>query len=142
MSGRQKIIWKNSGSEVQEYEQFSRRRFFEQVVTGQLSVGEIYEKAGTLGIAIEAQCYNLILYSVQGRSDLSGFSGENADPAVQIRDALERGFFSGAPEYLMFRWNLMTYAVLLKGEREKMDTLLGSTALIRSGHRPSRMRGR
>ena len=110
-------------SEVQEYEQFSRRRFFEQVVTGQLSVGEIYEKAGTLGIAIEAQCYNLILYSVQERSDLSGFSGENADPAVQIRDALTR-FFSGAPEYLMFRWNLMTYAVLLKGEREKMDTLL------------------
>ena len=53
-------------SEVQEYEQFSRRRFFEQVVTGQLSVGEIYEKAGTLGIAIEAQCYNLILH---GKND-------------------------------------------------------------------------
>ena len=49
-------------------------------MTEQLSVGEIYEKAGTLGIAIEAQCYNLILYSVQGRSDLSGFSGK-----MQIR---------------------------------------------------------
>ena len=110
-------------SEVQEYEQFSRRRFFEQIVTGQLSVGEIYERAGTLGIAIEAQYYNLILYSVQGQSDQAFFSKENTDPAVQVRDTLTR-FFSGAPEYLMFRWNLLTYAVLIKGEREKMDTLV------------------
>ena len=52
-------------SEVQEYEQFSRRRFFEQVVAGQLSVEEIYEKAGELNIAIHAQCYNLLMYDFQ-----------------------------------------------------------------------------
>lgn len=110
-------------SEVQEYEQFSRRCFFEQVVTGQLSVGEIYERASSLGIDIQAQCYDLILYSVQGRNDPAGMGRGSSDPSAAVRDALTR-FFSGQPECLMFRWNLMTYAVLVKSEQQKMDTLL------------------
>ncbi len=109
-------------SEMQEYEQFSRRRFFENIVAGQLSVEEIYERAGQLGIAIHAQCYNLVLYSVQGDADTAWQKSETADMVSGIRDGLTR-FFMLYPEYLMFRWNLNTYAVLIRGDRTQIDAL-------------------
>lgn len=105
-------------SEVQEYEQFSRRRFFEQVVAGQLSVEAIYEKAGELNIAIHAQCYNLMMYEFQ----TADREPEAQETVTQIRDSLTR-FFMMYPEYLMFRWNLTTYAVLVKGEETRIDEL-------------------
>lgn len=105
-------------SEVQEYEQFSRRRFFEQVVAGQLSVEAIYEKAAELNISIHAQCYNLMMYEFQ----TADREPEAQETVTQIRDSLTR-FFMMYPEYLMFRWNLTTYAVLVKGEEAKIDEL-------------------
>ena len=109
-------------SEVQEYEQFSRRRFFEQVVAGQLTVEEIYEKAGELNISIHAQCYNLLMYEF--RHAEGGPARElGAQEAVsQIRDSLTQ-FFMMYPEYLMFRWNLNAYAVLIKGDTEQIDVI-------------------
>lgn len=109
-------------SEVQEYEQFSRRRFFEQMVAGGLSVGEIYERADRLNIAINAQCYNIILYSIQAEKDMILTGDGNTDALSQIRDGLNQ-FFMMYPEYLMFRWNLMTYAVLIKGDETQIDVL-------------------
>ena len=49
-------------SEIHEYEQFSRRNFFEKLFAGQLSVQQIYEEAQKLSIEINAACYNLIPY--------------------------------------------------------------------------------
>lgn len=109
-------------SEVQEYEQFSRRRFFEQIVAGQLSVEEIYEKAAQLNISIHAQCYNLILYSIQADTDKAWQKGEAADIVSGIRDSLTQ-FFMIYPEYLMFRWNLTTCAVLIKGDDTQIDAM-------------------
>lgn len=109
-------------SEVQEYEQFSRRRFFEQVVAGQLSVEEIYEHADKLNIAIHAQCYNIIMYSIQAKTDAVLHRDEHADTVSQIRDGLNQ-FFMLYPEYLMFRWNLTTHAVLIKGDQTQIDAL-------------------
>lgn len=110
-------------SEMQEYEQFSNRRFFEQIVAGQLSVQEIYEQADRLNIAIHAQCYNIVMYGIQAEPDTALGSGgrtdggAKADPVLrsgarsdvisQIRDGLNQ-FFMMYPEYLMFRWNLNT----------------------------------
>ena len=108
-------------SEVQEYEQFSRRRFFEQVVAGQLSVEEIYEKAGELIIAIHAQCYNLLMYDFQPAGSRAKEPGAQ-EASSQIRDSLTQ-FFMMYPEYLMFRWNLTTYAVLVKGEEAQIDEI-------------------
>ena len=119
-------------SEMQEYEQFSRRRFFEQVMAGQLSVEEIYERAGELNISIHAQCYNLILYSIQQKCSRENGLQDSAlkmqgddlqqDIASRVRDSLTQ-FFLMNPEYLMFRSNLTTYAVLVKGTKEQMDAL-------------------
>lgn len=112
-------------NEMQEYEQFSRRRFFEQMVAGQLTVGEIYEKASSLGIAINAQCYNLVMYSVQprqGGTQEQGTGIRTRDTISEIRENLTQ-FFLMYPEYLVFRWNLTTYAVLIKGSGAQIDTL-------------------
>ncbi|MCD7957819.1 MAG: response regulator [Lachnospiraceae bacterium] len=108
-------------SEVQEYEQFSRRRFFEELVTGRLSVGEIYEKAGQLGIAIQAQSYKILMYSILVRN--TQVKDEGADEAQQeAHDGLTH-FFQMYPEYLVFRWNIQTYAVLIKAGPGQMEEL-------------------
>ncbi|MCD7764967.1 MAG: response regulator [Lachnospiraceae bacterium] len=108
-------------SEVQEYEQFSRRRFFEELVTGQLSVGEIYEKAEQLGIAIQAQSYNILMYSILVRNTQT-----NDDEANEAQQEAHEGlthFFQMYPEYLVFRWNVQTYAVLIKAGLAQMEEL-------------------
>ena len=50
--------------DAQEYEQFARRRFFEQVVGGQLTVQQIYEEAAKLDLDLRAQCYTIALFSI------------------------------------------------------------------------------
>lgn len=109
-------------SEMQEYEQFSRRRFFEQIVAGQLSVKEIYEKAGELHIPIHAQCYNIILYSFRYKNERVNRVEDGQDAMTQIRDGLTQ-FFLMYPEYLLFRWNLTTYAVLIRGDENQIQAL-------------------
>lgn len=109
-------------NEMQEYEQFSRRRFFEKIVAGQLSVKEIYEKAGELHIPIHAQCYNIILYNVRYSNERMNRMEGGQDTLTQIRDGLTQ-FFMMYPEYLLFRWNLTTYAVLVRGDENQMQAL-------------------
>ncbi len=104
-------------SEMQEYEQFSRRRFFEQVVTGQLQVQQIYEKADQLNMNIHGSCYNLVLYSMKTKD---GQVPGNADILNRLRDELTR-FFMGNQEYIFVRQNLMTYAVLIKGDEQEVE---------------------
>lgn len=96
----------------QEYEQYARRSFMERVVAGQLSVQQIYEDAAALGLDLRAQSYCLAFFSVLGEA----YSESDA----QIREAL-LGHFLKHPEYLLLRWNLTTYMVLLKGDADKMD---------------------
>ncbi|MCD7735657.1 MAG: response regulator [Lachnospiraceae bacterium] len=110
-------------SEVQEYEQFSRRRFFEEIVTGQLSVEEIYEKANQQGIAIHAQSYNILMYSITARHGQQGDSAVS-EALQEAHDGLTH-FFMMYPEYLMFRWNIQTYAVLIKAGHGQMEELTG-----------------
>ena len=105
-------------SEMQEYEQFSRRRFFEQIVTGQLAVEEIYEKADKLNMDIHASCYNMVLYNIKARE---GGSAENSDVLIRLRDELTQ-FFMGCQEYLLVRQNLTTYAVLIRGDEQQVET--------------------
>lgn len=47
-----------------EYEQFSRRIFFEKVFEGNLSVQEIYEEAQKFSLEMDAASYNLAIFLV------------------------------------------------------------------------------
>ena len=52
-------------NEIQEYEQFSRRRFMEKILEGELSVKEIYDEAERQSIEITAAGYNLLFLYLQ-----------------------------------------------------------------------------
>ena len=106
--------------EAEEYEQYTRRVFFERMVAGQLSVQEIYESAAKLDIDLRAQCYALAFFSVLPEPSASAEA--YSEPGARLRDALLEHFLK-YPEYILLRWNLTTYAVLLKGETAQMEEL-------------------
>lgn len=122
--------------DMQEYEQFSRRVFFEKVFEGHLSVQEIYEEAQKFSLEMDASSYNLAMVSLREKRNMEEHSKESRLVAGK-REELTR-FFQRYPEFLMFRWNINTYGILLKGEEEQMEELKGKCreAIIRicSGH--------
>lgn len=122
--------------DMQDYEQFSRRVFFEKVFEGHLSVQEIYEEAQKFSLEMDASSYNLAMVSLRERRNMEEHSKESRLIAGK-REELTR-FFQRYPEFLMFRWNINTYGILLKGEEEQMEELKGKCreAIIRicSGH--------
>ena len=101
----------------QEYEQFARRSFMEQVVAGKLSVQQIYEDAGRLGLELKAQSYCIALFSAMGET--------YSDTDARVREDL-LGHFMKHPEYLLLRWNLTTYMLLIMGEKSRMDSYIQS----------------
>ena len=63
----QKAYLRQFQQEGQEYEQYARRKFFEQITSGTLRVSEIYEQAKKLQIDIDAEGYTVILLTLQSR---------------------------------------------------------------------------
>ena len=104
--------------EAQEYEQYARRVFFERIVSGQLSVQQIYETADKLDMDLRAHSYTLALFSI-----LSGVPETWSEPGTNLRDALLSHFMK-YPEYILLRWSLTTYLVLIKGGADKMAGLI------------------
>ena len=103
--------------EAQEYEMFSRRRFFERIVTGGLSVLEISETAKSLGIDINALYYNIVLFSLNN-AEYDGSAPESyTNTLAAVQDKVTQHIISHR-ELLLFRWNVMTYAVLVKGGKD------------------------
>lgn len=100
----QKNYLKKFESEMQEYEQYALRSFFEKVFEGKRPVKELYEEALRLGLEINASGYNLILLGVHDDT---------------CREDLLR-YFLRFPECIVFRWNMSTYGVLLMGETEQL----------------------
>ena len=107
--------------EMLEYEQFSRRNFFEKVFEGQLSVQEIYEEAQKLSLEMNASGYNLAMVSLWEKKNVEERSQDSRLIAGK-REELTR-YFRRYPEFLMFRWNINTYGILMKGEAEQMQEL-------------------
>ena len=122
--------------EMLEYEQFSRRNFFEKVFEGHLSVQEIYEQAQRLSLEMDAEGYNLAMVSLWEKRNIQERSQDSRLTAGK-REELTR-YFLRYPEYLMFRWNINTYGILMKGEEEQMEELkkkcLENIVRICSGH--------
>lgn len=100
--------------EAREYETFSRRRFFEQIVTGGLSVSEISETAKEMDIDLNAPSYNIVLFSLNS-AEYDGSAPESyTDALAAVQDKVTQ-FIVSLPEFILFRWNVTTYAVLVKG---------------------------
>ena len=103
--------------EAQEYEAFSRRRFFEQVVTGGLSVSEISENAKAMGIDLNAPCYNILLFSLNS-AEYDGSAPEGYSEALATLQDQATQFLLARSELILFRWNVTSHAVLIKGAQE------------------------
>lgn len=100
--------------QVREYEVFSRRRFFEQIVTGGMSVQEISETAKTLDIDLNALYYNIVLFSLNNAGYDGSAPERYTDEITVVQDRI-RQFIGGHPELILFIWNVTTYVVLVKG---------------------------
>jgi two-component system response regulator YesN len=95
--------------EAQEYENFSRRRFFEQIVTGGLSVSEISETAKTMNIDINAPFYNIVLFSLSSAEYDGSVPESYTENLAAVQDEVTK-FIIGHTELVLFRWNITTYA--------------------------------
>ena len=73
-------------NEIQEYEQFSRRRFMEKILEGELSVKEIYDEAERQSIEITAAGYNLLFLYLQekNKDKMAGFQLHSGNRLQQI----------------------------------------------------------
>ncbi|MDE6386969.1 MAG: response regulator [Lachnospiraceae bacterium] len=108
-------------NETRAYEQFSRTNFFVKVFEGRMAVQDIYEEAAKLSLKINAPCYNLLMFTLtEKRAEENG--GFESEGFARKREELLR-YFVRYPEHLVFRWNVNTYGVLIKGSPEQMKDL-------------------
>ena len=107
--------------EAQEYEAFSRRAVFEQIVTGRPErLPKFPKPAKAMEIDLNAAGYNILLFSLSSAQyDGSAPEGyiERAGKAAGLCHAI---FFSYRAELILFRWNITTHAVLVKGGAEEI----------------------
>ena len=104
--------------EARKYEDYSRRAFFEKLVSGALSVQEIYEQAEKLEIELDAESYNIVLFSIHTPGNVTGYS----EGLSRMEETLLR-YFIRIPDLLLFRSSLLSHAVLIKGSVEEVRTL-------------------
>ena len=104
--------------EAQDYEQYARRRFFERMVAGQLTTQQIHDQARDMNLDLRAQSYTIAL--VSEIRDRRGNAEPYSESDALIREGLV-AHFQQHPEYVLFRWNLTTYAVLIKGDESRME---------------------
>lgn len=108
-------------SEAREYEQFSRTNFFVKVFEGRMPVQDIYEEAAKVSVKINAACYNLLMFNLKEKKEAENGGAESETFARKREELLH--YLLRYPEYLVFRWNINTYGVLIKGGPEQMKEL-------------------
>ena len=101
--------------ENREYEQYQRRDFLEKMFGGRMSVEEIYEKAGKLGLSMNSEAYNLILFNLLPQQD---GRGEKDESLCQERETELIRYFLRFPEYVLSRWSMNACCVIVKGSPE------------------------
>lgn len=106
--------------EMHEYEQLSRRRFFEKIFEGEMTVKEIYDEAAKRSIELTASCYNLLLFYLREKDNV--IDKEKIETFMTVQEEILQ-FFLRNPQYVLFRWNVNCYGVLIKGEYGQISTL-------------------
>ena len=88
----------------------------EKILEGELSVKEIYDEAQRQSIEIAAAGYNLLFVYLQekNKDKMEGF--------LRKQDEVLH-YFLRYPQYLLFRWNVNSYGVLIKGEPSQLEEL-------------------
>ncbi len=113
----QKDYLRRYEQEIKKFESFSRRAFFEKLVEGSMSVEQIYEQADELNLNLTADGYNFVIFTVQSINDTA-----YSESAAVVLDGL-LNYFLRYPDYILFRCNLLSYAVLIMGGKDNLDEL-------------------
>ena len=120
----QKEYYEKFQREMQAYEKNSSRDFFEALVRGSMDMMEVYKKAEKLGVDIVAEAYNILIFTMNSEEDFSGQKEGYSEWEAESLEMLEE-FFSGHPSAMLFRSNIFSYGVLLKGQKESIKEIKG-----------------
>lgn len=116
----QKEYYEKFQREMQAYEKNSSRDFFEALVGGSMDMMEVYKRAEKLGLDIVAEAYNVLIFTMNCDEDFSGQRDEYSSWEAESLELLEN-FFAGHSIAMLFRSNIFSYGVLLKGQRETIE---------------------
>lgn len=116
----QKEYYEKFQREMQAYEKNSSRDFFEALVGGSMDMMEVYKRAEKLGLDIVAEAYNVLIFTMNCDEDFSGQREEYSSWEAESLELLEN-FFSGHSSAMLFRSNVFSYGVLIKGQKENID---------------------
>lgn len=116
----QKEYYEKFRLEMQEYEKNASRDFFESLVRSDSELEEIYQRADKLNLDIVAEAYNVLIFTPDtqdGSGSLSeGYSQWEADVHKKIGN-----YFLSHPFAILFRHQVFSYAILVKGQRETIE---------------------
>ena len=116
----QKEYYEKFQREMQAYEKNSSRDFFEALVRGSMDMMEVYKKAEKLGLDIVAEAYNILIFTMNSEEDFSGQKEGYSEWEAESLEMLEE-FFSDNTSAMLFRCNIFSYGVLIKGQKETID---------------------
>lgn len=113
----QKEYYEKFHREMQAYEKNSSRDFFEALVSGSMDMMEIYRRSEKLGLDIVAEAYNVLIFTMNCEEDFSGQREGYSEWEAEPLELLEE-FFSENTSAMLFRCNIFSYGVLIKGQKE------------------------
>ena len=116
----QKEYYEKFHREMQAYEKNSIRDFFEALVSGSMDMMEIYRRSEKLGLDIVAEAYNVLIFTMNCEEDFSGQREGYSEWEAESLELLEE-FFSENTSAMLFRCNIFSYGVLIKGQKETIE---------------------
>ena len=116
----QKEYYEKFHREMQAYEKNSSRDFFEALVRGSMDMMEIYRRSEKLGLDIVAEAYNVLIFTMNCEEDFSGQREGYSEWEAESLELLEE-FFSENTSAMLFRCNIFSYGVLIKGQKETIE---------------------
>ena len=116
----QKEYYEKFHREMQAYEKNSSRDFFEALVSGSMDMMEIYRRSEKLGLDIVAEAYNVLIFTINCEEDFSGQREGYSEWEAESLELLEE-FFSENTSAMLFRCNIFSYGVLIKGQKETIE---------------------
>lgn len=116
----QKEHYEKFHREMQAYEKNSSRDFFEALVSGSMDMMEIYRRSEKLGLDIVAEAYNVLIFTMNCEEDFSGQREGYSEWEAESLELLEE-FFSENTSAMLFRCNIFSYGVLIKGQKETIE---------------------
>ena len=116
----QKEYYEKFHREMQAYEKNSSRDFFEALIRGSMDMMEIYRRSEKLGLDIVAEAYNVLIFTMNCEEDFSEQREGYSEWEAESLELLEE-FFSENTSAMLFRCNIFSYGVLIKGQKETIE---------------------